>query len=78
LHLFSNGIIIKSFVVQKKKERKKKKTSICSTVQESNVTDLTFEMCVPILRWIPAQLTHKKHPIFHEAQRGPINLIIKY
>jgi len=44
--------------------------AICSSVQVSRSTDLTREMCTPMLRWIPEQRMHMKTPMFHEAHRG--------
>lgn len=42
----------------------------CSSVQVSRSTDLTFEMCVPMPRWIPEQRMHMKTPRFQLAHRG--------
>jgi len=47
--------------------------SICSSVHESSVTDLTREMCVPMRRCTPAQRRQMKLPMFHDAQRGPFS-----
>lgn len=47
------------------------RTVICSGVQESKLTDLTFEMWTPKFLCIPAQRIHKNTPRFHEAHLGP-------
>jgi hypothetical protein len=43
---------------------------ICSSVQVSRSTDLTFEMCVPMPRWMPEQRMQMKTPMFQLAHRG--------
>jgi hypothetical protein len=40
------------------------RTAICSGVQVSRSTDLTFEMCVPMLRWIPEHRMQTKTPLW--------------
>lgn len=42
----------------------------CSSVHVSRSTDLTFEMCVPMPRWIPEHRMHMKTPRFQLAHRG--------
>lgn len=44
--------------------------AICSSVQVSRSTDLTREMCTPILRWMPEQRMQTKTPRFQDAHRG--------
>jgi len=45
-------------------------TSTWSAVHLSILSDLTFEMCVPSLRWIDAHRIHKKMPRFQLAHDG--------
>ncbi len=48
-------------------------TSSCSLSQLSSCTDLTFEMCAPRLRWMPAQVWQMKIPMLNDAHVGPGN-----
>jgi hypothetical protein len=47
------------------------RTSTCSSVHLSKVALFTLEMCVPKLRWMPAQLIQRNMPNDQEAHRGP-------
>jgi len=47
------------------------RTSICSGAHLSRLVDLTLEMCVPRLRWMPEHRMQMKTPILVLAQRGP-------
>lgn len=40
----------------------------------SRSIDLTRLIWVPMLRWMPEHRMHKKHPMFHDAQRVSFRL----
>lgn len=52
-------------------ETLKAHTSTCSSDHESKLIDLILEICTPMLRWMPAQVMHRKTPMFQDAHRGP-------
>ena len=51
---------------------RKIQTSICSVVQVSRFTDLTFEIWTPRPLWIPEHRMHIKIPKFQLAHRGDL------
>jgi hypothetical protein len=51
------------------------RTAICSGVQVSRSTDLTFEMCVPMLRWIPEHRMQTKTPLWIDTLSNLLHVL---
>lgn len=64
----SSGDEAASSMLRRRNGLHPQRTSTCSLDQVSMLSDLTFEMCVPIFRWMAAHRMQRNIPRLHDAQ----------